>query len=176
MSFYARLFNIYFMSFMTLTLATSGCASWHHKPKEPVGAVRIHVESPATIASQTHTVSVLRADPVVVRIGNDPILTETDLLRAQILHNPGGFYVELVFDEIGKLTLEQFTGAEEGRHLAIFAQWGDHLKDGRWVAAPVIDGRNASGRLSFTPDMSREEAEAWVTGLNATAKKLQTGK
>jgi hypothetical protein len=50
------------------------------------------------------------------------------------------------------------------------------LKDGRWVAAPLITGRNATGILAFTPDMSHDEAQQFVAGLNAVAKKIQTGK
>jgi len=119
---------------------------------------------------------VLREDPVVVTILKEPVLTESDLLRALLRESPGGFYVELVFDETGALTLEQYSAAYQGKHFVVFGQWGDKLKDGRWLAAPILGARNTVGTLAFTPDMSRAEAEQWVRGLNATAKKIQTGK
>jgi hypothetical protein len=153
-----------------------GCAWFHKKKAEPVGAVRVHIESPDKVESDIQTVSVLRADPVLVPIAKEAILTEADLLKASLVTSPGGFYVELQFDSTGALTLEQFSAAYGGKHLVVFGQWGEKLKDGRWLAAPIIQGRNAAGRLAFTPDMTREEAQQWVDGLNHTAKKLQTGK
>jgi hypothetical protein len=157
-------------------MAGTGCALFHKKKAEPVGAVRVHIESPDSVESDSQTVSVLRADPVLVTIAKEGILTEADLLKASLVTSPGGFYVELQFDSTGALTLEQFSAAYGGKHFVIFGQWGDKLKDGRWLAAPIIQGRSASGRLAFTPDMTRAEAQQWVDGLNHTAKKLQTGK
>jgi hypothetical protein len=176
MNFYARRFNVYLMLLMMLALASTSCAMFHKKKKGPEGAVRVHVESASSADANSQPVSVLRADPVMVTITKDAILTEADLLKAVLVQNVGGFFVELQFDETGALTLEQYSSAYGGKHLVIFGQWGEKLKDGRWLAAPIISGRNASGKLSFTPDMSLAEAQQWVEGLNNTAKKLQTGK
>jgi preprotein translocase subunit SecD len=176
MNFYARRFNVYLILMLMLATAGTGCALFHKKKAEPVGAVRVHIESPDSVESDSQTVSVLRADPVMVTIAKEAILTEASLLKATLVTSPGGFYVELQFDSTGALTLEQFSAAYGGKHFVIFGQWGVKLKDGRWLAAPIIQGRNANGRLAFTPDMTREEAQQWVDGLNHTAKKLQTGK
>ncbi len=43
----------------------------------------------------------------------------------------------------------------------------------RWLAAPVISRRNASGALVFTADCSRQEADELAAGLNETAKIIQ---
>ena len=177
MNFYTSRFNVYLLPLLLLAaLAAPGCALFHKKPPKDVGAVRVHIESPPNAADVTQTVSVLRADPVVVTILKDQILTESDLLQASLRESPGGFYVELKFDQIGALTLEQYSAAYQGKHFVIFGQWGEKLKDGRWLAAPIIAARNTGGTLAFTPDMSRVEAEQWVKGLNATAKRIQTGK
>ena len=176
MNFYAGRFNVYLILMLMLATAGTGCAWFHKKKAEPVGAVRVHIESPDKVESDIQTVSVLRADPVLVPIAKEAILTEADLLKASLVTSPGGFYVELQFDSTGALTLEQFSAAYGGKHFVIFGQWGVKLKDGRWLAAPIIQGRNANGRLAFTPDMTREEAKQWVDGLNHMAKKLQTGK
>ena len=177
MNFYTRRFNVYLLPLLLLTALTApGCAMFHKKAPKDVGAVRVHIESPANATDMTQTVSVLRADPVVVTILKNQMLTEADLVRAVLRESPGGFYVELVFDQMGALTLEQYSSAYGGKHFVVFGQWGQKLKEGRWLAAPIISARNAAGTLAFTPDMSRAEAEQWVKGLNATAKKLQTGK
>ena len=176
MNFYAGRFNVYLILMLMLAMAGTGCALFHMKKTQPVGAVRVHIESPENAGSDSQTVSVLRGDPVLVVIAKEAILTESSLLKATLVTSPGGFYVELQFDNTGALTLEQFSAAYGGKHFVIFGQWGDKLKDGRWLAAPIIQGRNATGRLAFTPDMTRAEAQQWVDGLNHTAKKLQTGK
>lgn len=176
MNFYTRRFNVYLLALLLpAALTAPGCAMFHKSAPKDVGAVRVHIESSAA-GEESQTVSLLRADPVVVTILKDPVLTESDLIRAGLRESPGGFYVELLFDQTGALTLEQYSGAYQGKHFVVFGQWGEKLKDGRWLAAPIISGRNAAGTLAFTPDMSRTEAEQWVKGLNATAKKLQTGK
>ncbi len=46
--------------------------------------------------------------------------------RRALLDTPdGGFAVEVKFDETGGWTLEEYTAANPGKHLAIFGQWGD---------------------------------------------------
>ena len=52
--------------------------------------------------------------------------------------------------------------------------WGKDLKNGRWLMAPLITSRINNGLLSFTPDMSRDEATLFVQGLNNVAKEFQT--
>ena len=122
------------------------------------------------------TVSVLRADPVLVNIVTEPILTEANIIAAKLMDAPGGFAVEVKFDESGSWTLEQYSAANPGKHFAIFGQWGDKLANGRWLAAPLITRRIANGMLVFTPDASREEAEQLVIGLNIAAKKIRQRK
>ena len=167
MNFYRRRFNLYFLPAALLLLA-AGCALLK-KTHEQTGAVRIHVENGAGATGAGQSISVIRSQPVMVNIGLQPILTEADLLAVRLRETPGGFAVELQFDNAGSWTLEQFSAANPGRHLAIFGQWGKTAADGRWLAAPLITGRIASGTLIFTPDASREEAELLVKGLGVVA-------
>jgi len=176
MNFYAGRFNLYLLLLLAFSLALAGCATAKKKKHEPLGAIRVHIESTANAQGEGQTISVLRNDPVLVTIAKDPVLTEANLLRAALVETPGGFCIELKFDQTGAWTLEQFSAAYSGKHFAIFGQWGEKLKDGRWLAAPMITGHNASGILAFTPDMSHAEAQQLVVGLNNAAKKIQTGK
>ena len=166
MKVWARRFNIYLTLAMALALLY-GCAS--EKPKQPVAALRVHIEAGADTLGTTEPVSVLRADPVLVTIAKEPILTEVNLIAARLLNAPGGYAIEVRFDETGSWTLEQYTAANPGHHLVIFGQWGEKLADGRWLAAPLITHRIGNGVLSFTPDMSRPEAEQLVLGLSNVA-------
>ena len=74
----------------------------------------------------------------------------------------------------GTALLEQCTTRNRGRRIAIFSQFGEKMKDYRWLAAPVISRRITDGVLVFTPDATREEAEEIAAGLNNVAKKTHT--
>jgi len=167
MKVWARRFNIYLALAATLALV---CGCQTQKPKKPVAALRVHIEAKSDTLGTSQTVSVLRADPVLVTIAQQPILTEANLISARILDVPGGYAVEVRFDETGTWILEQYTAANPGRHLVIFGQWDEKLADGRWLAAPLITHRIGSGVLAFTPDLSRPEAEQLVLGLTHVAE------
>jgi len=167
MKVWAQRFNIYLTLAAALALL---CGCLTEKPKKPVAALRIHIEASPDTLGTSQTVSVLRADPVLVTITQQPILTEANLIAARIIDAPGGCDIEVRFDETGSWILEQCTAANPGRHLVIFGQWGEKLADGRWLAAPIITHRTGNGVLAFTPDMSRSEAEQFVLGLTHVAE------
>ncbi|MDE3068946.1 MAG: hypothetical protein KGJ60_15545 [Verrucomicrobiota bacterium] len=166
MKVWARQFNLY------LALAAAllcGCQT--DRKDQPAAALRVHIETSPDSAATTQTVSVLRSDPVLVTLGRDPVLTEANVVAARIIDTPGGFALEVRFDENGAWLLEQYTAANPGRHLAVFGQWGGKPVTSRWLAAPLITRRIADGVLTFTPDMSRDEADQLVAGLNNVAWK-----
>jgi preprotein translocase subunit SecD len=125
----------------------------------------------------TQTVSLLRADPVSVTVETEALLTEANILAAGVLDAPAGsgFAVEIEFDDIGTLIMEQYSAANPGKHFVIFGQWGEKKEDGRWLAAPLITRRINNGIISFTPDMSRDDAYRFVLGLNNFSKKMHEG-
>jgi hypothetical protein len=165
----ARRFNTY-LALAAVLAFFCGCQT-DKKPKE-VSALRVHLQTNSNDVGATDTVSVLRADPVSVTVGHDPILTEASVIVARVIDATGGFAIEIQFDESATLMLEQYTAANPGRHLVIFGQWGDKITDGRWLAAPLITHRIANGELAFTPDISRTEADRFVLGLNNVAAKV----
>jgi preprotein translocase subunit SecD len=177
MKVYTRRFNL-FLALAILLAPVCGCKYLEPKRNQQISALRIHIEIAADNAAGTmsaaQTVSVLRADPVTVTIDKDPILTEANLVAAKVIDTPDSPAVELRFDENGTWILEQYSASNPGRHFVIFGQWGKNLKYSRWIAAPLIMQRLNYGILSFTPDMSRDEAAQFVLGLNNVAKQFQT--
>jgi preprotein translocase subunit SecD len=175
MNFCRPRFNLYLWP-LALPLLVSGCQLLHldgfsHKKDKDLAVVRIHIESETETAGPTRTVSILRSNPISVNISTDPILTEADVTAARVLDSPGGFAIELKFEETAAWRLEQYTASNPGKHLAIFGQWSENAPDGRWLAAPLISRTIASGTLVFTPDASHEEADQLVKGLNGVAQK-----
>ena len=174
MKVYARRFNLYLALLMVLAMVC-GCQTAAKKKKETFAALRIHLQANPNEAGTTDTVSVLRSDPVSVTIGHDPVLSEANILAARVIDTPGGFAIEVHFDESATLMLEQYSAANPGRHFVIFGQWGDKLVNGRWLAAPLITHRISNGELAFTPDITRAEADQLVLGLNNVAAKIHKG-
>jgi preprotein translocase subunit SecD len=164
-----RRFNIYLALALLLGLAC-GCQSTNKKKIN--AALRIHIEVSPDPAGSSQQISVLRSDPVLVTIKREPILTEANIVSAKVIEAQGGFALEIRFDENGGWFLEQYSASNPGRHFVIFGQWSEKPSDGRWLAAPVITRRITGGRLAFTPDCSREEADQMVLGLNEAAKQI----
>jgi hypothetical protein len=174
MKVYAQRFNLYLMLVMVSALIC-GCQTPKNKKNKTVAALRIHLQANPNDVGATKTVSVLRSTPVSVTISQDPVLTEANILKARVIDTPGGFAIEIHFDESATLMLEQYSAANPGRHFVIFGQWGEKLVNGRWLAAPLITRRISNGELAFTPDITRAEADQLVLGLNNVAAKVHTG-
>ena len=164
----ARRFNIY-LALATLLGLFCGCQTPQEKQ---TAALRVHIETSPDPAGTSQTISVLRSDPVLVTIKSEPFLTEANVVAVKVMDATGGFAIEIKFDENGAWLLEQYSAANPGRHFVIFGQWGDKVANGRWLAAPLITRRISGGRLVFTPDCSREEADRLVLGLNNTTKTI----
>ena len=150
-----------------------GCQT--NKKKEKMGTVRIHLQANPNETNSTQVVSVVRSAPVPITISFNPVLTEANLLAARVLDTPGGFAIQLKFDESGTLMLEQYSASNPGRHFVIFGQWGESPGDFRWLAAPLITRRLSKGELTFTADITRKEADEWVLRLNNVATKIHKG-
>ena len=167
-----RRFNL-FLALAALALLC-GCQTDKKKEKE-VSVLRVHIEASPQSAGSTQTITVLRDDPLLVTIFKDAILSEANLTEAKVIDAQGGFAIQLQFDENNTMVLEQYSASYRGKHFVIFGQWGDKPTDGRWLAAPLITRRISDGKLSFTPDMSRTNADRLVLGLNNAAANAKKG-
>ena len=171
-----RRFNL-FLALMALAVLC-GCQTDKDKPGKEVSVLRLHMEANSvngdtTQSNLTQSVTILRSNPVPITINRDPFLSEANIIAAAIIDARGGFAIQIKFDEIGALTLEQNLASNPGKHYAVFGQWGEKLADGRWLAAPLITHRIADGILAFTADVSRTNADRLVLGLNNVAKKAR---
>ena len=172
-------FNIYFLlCAMVVLFLTPGCKTSpetqkKNKEKKLATVLRLHLETRPDNSGHQETISVLRDNPVKISVQKTAFLNEANIAEADIIDGIGGFSISLKFDRRGRLLLEQFSTANIGRRIAVYAQFSEGLKEARWLAAPLVHKRIGDGVLTFTPDASREEAELIVKGLNNVAKKVQ---
>ncbi len=164
-------FNTYLLAGL-LALLAGGCAAPSKDDKKVQSALRLHLEVNPNPAGQSMRVNVGRSDPLAVNVDQQAFLNELQVEKASVLDALGGFSIALQFSSDGAILLEQYTGAYNGRRMAIAAEFGEF----RWIAAPVIRQRLADGQLVFTPDLTREEAERFVRGLNRVAELVRKGR
>jgi preprotein translocase subunit SecD len=168
-------FNTYLFAGL-LALLAGGCAAPSKDDKKVdkkvQSAVRLHLEVNPNPAGQSMRVNVGRSDPLAVNVDQQPFLTELQVDKASVLDALGGYAIAIQFNSDGAIILEQYTGSYKGRRFAIAAEFGEF----RWIAAPLIRQRLADGQLVFTPDLTREEAERFVRGLNRVGELVRKGR
>jgi preprotein translocase subunit SecD len=167
-------FNLYLVLALA-AVAVCGCQIFGGtKAEKQLSTLRLHLEVNRDGTKANEPVPIYRQKPVMVNVEKEPFLTEADVAEAKVIDVVGGFALRIRFDHPGAALLEEYTTANLGRKIAIFSQFGEKIKDCRWLAAPVIARRITDGVLTFTPDATREECEEIALGLNHVARKVQT--
>jgi len=166
-------FNIYLLLAVAVAMC-GGCETEKSRRKKTTSTLEVHVEAHPERTGHTATVQVLRDHPISINVEKSPILTEAWVKEAKVVDVMDGFALRIEFDDHGTLVLEACTAENRGRRFAVMAQFGESLKETRWLAAPRITHRISDGVLMFTPDTTREEAEQIALGLNNVAKKVQS--
>jgi len=169
-------FNIYLLGALAAAVtATCGCRSPEERQQRKLlSTLRLHVEASRDGTQANEAVPVYRAKPAWIRITKTPVLTEANVSEAAVVDAVGGFALRIQFDHEGTVLLNQCTAMNRGRKIAIFSQFGNELKDSRWLAAPVISRHITDGVLVFTPDATRAEAAEIALGLNNVVRKVRT--
>jgi preprotein translocase subunit SecD len=157
-----------FLAVLSLAFFAGCGTTGERKKKKELSNLRVHVETGGS-GDMSPAVSIIRAAPVRVNIEREPVLDENNIEAATVEEQFGGFVIRVKFDRQGSWILERTTVMHRGRHLAIHSFFGEN----RWLAAPLITGKNSTGELVFTPDCTREEAERVVRGLNNTIRKMK---
>jgi hypothetical protein len=164
-------FNSYLLGVVCVALL-AGCQGVSKREKRTVATLRIHVETAPEpeVFQRTQIAKISRSNPIKLTVDKEPFLDESEITDAGTVDTIGGFAIVVSFGRRGSMLLEQYSATNPGRHLAVIAEWGRKPLNKRWLAAPVVQRRISEGRLGFTPDCTREEAEEIVRGLNHHAK------
>jgi hypothetical protein len=165
------------LSVLGLLAVSSACSTAESRRKKVVSAVRFHLEAIPNRADPTKEIEVFRSSPTRMTVTESPFISEGLMEAAKLVDLPGGFGLQFKFEKRGAWLLEQYTGANRGKRVAIYAEWNPDPEDPkriehRWLGAPKIARTIQDGIFEFTPDASREEAEAIVLGINNLAKQV----
>ncbi len=172
-------FNLY-LAMTVAVAAVCGCrtssssSSSEEKPKKLLSTLRLYLETSRGGTQPNDSVPIYRKKPVMVTIEKVPFLTEGQVAEAQVVDVGGDFALRIKFDHSGTTLFEEYTTANRGKRIAVFSQFGEHITNSRWLAAPSISRRVTDGVFTFTPDATRAEAEEIALGLNNVSKKVHT--
>jgi len=165
-------FNLY-LSLALAAALVGGCRSAERKRRQQPSILRVHQEVRADGTSLNEAVPIYRQKPVMVNVERAPFLTELNVAEAKVVDVMGGFAIRIQFDREGTWLLEEHSIDNRGKRIALHGQFGEHLKQARWLAAPLISRRITDGVLMFTPDATRAESDEIVLGLNNVAREVK---
>ncbi len=162
-------FNLYLL-LLAAVVVIAGCKTSEPDPEKQTATLRLHMECNPLPNDGSDRICVPRSAPVWINIEKRPFLSEAQLESARLMELPDGYAISLKFNQQGQRLLEQYTAANPYRRVAIRSQFrqGTNVFD-RWLAAPIIPGRIADGRVNFTPDADYNESETLVQGWNNVA-------
>lgn len=167
-----RRFNLYLTTALALFLV-AGCKS---PEKKQLSVVRLHLEVNRDTTGRSKPVPLYRGNPVMVNLEVEPFVNEGNIKEARVIDEVGGFAMRLEFERRGAWLLEQYTTANIGKRIGVYAEWQDPTNTKtnmiRWLAAPKITQPIKDGIFKFTPDATRDECANLAVGLNNLAKKL----
>jgi hypothetical protein len=158
--------NLYLLAL--LAVAMCGCQTSKRKA-EKMTLIELHIEANLDGTEKTQEIAINRTAPVKITVAAEPFLDTRYLTNAVVLDTPGGFFLQLDFDREGAWRLESATSRYTGKRVAILATFPEP----RWLAAPLPPRRIGNGRLTFTPDCTREEADRIVSGLHESIKEVK---
>ncbi len=139
----------------------AGCALWPRSkdadsPK-PVRAVLLQICATAGSAGPGYrSVQDEAGQPLFV--ATEPLLTEADVLEADLLHSKTRSLVRIRLTQPAAEVLEQATAAPGGTRLAVFI-------DDTLVMSPVVPRPVTTGRFTLDGDFTLAEAERIARGL-----------
>ncbi len=175
MSLSRRHFNQIFLPIWVACLAAllfSGCKTTEQKKKDKQATeVSIYLEATTAAGERIQTVQVGRRYPAKIVIVPEAVIDTRDVASASVVQvdEVDGFGIQLQMNKHGIMSLDSITSESKGLRLVILARYDMEI---RWLAAPRIQKRIADGKLVFTADCDREEADRIVRGLANMIKQM----
>ena len=145
-----------------MLVLAGGCALFKEKP--PAVTLRFHEESDPALPDSRFQIVTVPGTHQKIAIDPNPQIMESDIYEARQVTVPGGSALELHFDAHGTSALAEMTTRMRGRYVVIFF-------DGRPIAAVLIEKVIADGKFTLEGDLTEEQEQELLDGLNKVASK-----
>ena len=173
-------FNL-FLALMALMALGVLCGCQTDKKTKIISVLRVHMEANSvngdtTQSNTAQSVTILRSNPVLITINKEPFLTEANIIAAAVIEARGGFAIQIQFDEMGALTIEQCTASNPGKHYAVFGQWANKRRMA--AGSPLRSSRIALPTASWhSPRTCRGlKPTGWCSASTTSQKKSARGR
>ncbi|MBI5397806.1 MAG: hypothetical protein HZA91_21105 [Verrucomicrobia bacterium] len=141
-----------------LALALAGCDSTKRFTR-----LGVHLQTPAQLPESQRTVVVIPNPPLSIAVGRFPELREVDLDSAQVIRTDSRKQLVLQFNKHGATVIENFTTERRGELYVLTLNTVP-------IVAPAIREIIRDGKLVIDVDLSDDDLDKLVEGLNAVAK------
>jgi preprotein translocase subunit SecD len=149
------------LGFLSLSLSLTGCALF---PKdEPKTSLHIHEQVSSALPPQNAMPIEIPSADLKLSVSLFPILTEKNILSAELYNTAGGAAIFVRFDIHGTVVLDEATTRNRGLYLVTFLN--NHP-----VAAWLVNQRILNGQFLVEGDFTDEEAKKAVDDLNKMGK------
>ena len=138
-------------------LVAGGCKS---KPPENAVTMTMHLPATVTTPQDRRVPVILRAPTMSFLVDGVAVFTEDDLDSAEFKEDAEGFRMRFTFNTAGTIRLDVLTNEHRGSLVVVYL-------NNQPVGVPQLKHRIVDGMFEFTPNVSREEAELLIAGLNA---------
>src|SRR4051812_36664106 len=126
MKFRLARFNIYLLALMVLAWGGTGChtdSSQKKAPKKGFSMLRLHIEVNPDATDKNLVAMVGRQTHFSVNVNKSAFIEVMHLSRASLVDDGlGGFALQIQLGRKGSWLLEQYTVANKGRRIAVFAE------------------------------------------------------
>src|SRR4051812_11721425 len=95
-----RGFNIYLLIGLGM-FCVCGCRSTGDDKKKEVSTLRVNLEALRDMMDFSTEISVFRGQPITLHVDKSPLLSEIDVVHADVVEDRGGFFLQIQFDRHG---------------------------------------------------------------------------
>jgi len=167
-------FNFY-LAIVASGLLFAGCQSEKSKRDKEATMFQLHMETGPNAGRGSLMVNIGRTNQQFsIYVEMDSFIGGDYLDEANLIDSAdGNFAIRLKFDTRGAMILQSKTSSNPGRRVAVECSFGKEEGQHRWIAAPIVRRPITDGIFIFTPQVTHEEAERIVRGLNNIAKQYR---
>jgi preprotein translocase subunit SecD len=138
-------------------IIAGGCKS---KPPQNAVTMSMHLPADVTTPQDRRVPAVIRSPTMSFLVDGLAVFTDDDLDGVELRDDDDGLRMRFAFNTAATIRLDVLSNDKRGSLVVVFL-------NNQPVGAPQLKQRIVDGTFEFTPNVSREEAERLVEGLNA---------